>query len=75
MFKYQLQEQEDCFVIQGNRENIFWLVEVVFEKSEKEYAETFVRILNNEAERVYDDTKFNLKKAYYDGTGKFFDFK
>lgn len=74
MYKYELQEQDDCYVIQGRIENVTWLVEAVFEKSEKEYADAFVRILNTEADRVHDDTSFNLMKRYYDSTGKFFDF-
>jgi hypothetical protein len=74
MVKYELQEQDDCFVIMDTIENVSWLVEAAFEKSEKDYAEAFTNILNAETNKVCDNGTFKLKKAYYEHTGKFFDF-
>lgn len=75
LVRYELQEQDDCFVIMATIENVSWLVEATFEKSEKEYAIAFTRMLNVETNKAYDNGTFKLKKTYYEHTGRFFDFE
>ncbi|MED2944231.1 hypothetical protein P4284_22775 [Bacillus swezeyi] len=75
MIKYELQEQEDCLVILAEEDGFGWLVELGFDKNEKEYAEAFRRILNIETNKAQKSQRFKMKKAYYDSTGKYFDFE
>lgn len=75
MISYELHEHPDgCFVIQGREGNGFWLVEAVFEASEKEYAEAFCRILNTETKKGWNNAEYNMSNAYFKATGKFFDY-
>lgn len=75
MIKYNVHEHEDgSFVISGQEDNGYWLVQAVFEPHEKEYAEVFCNILNEETKRAYDSAEWKMSKAYFDSTGKFFNY-
>ncbi len=67
--KYEVIEVEGELLIQGTKDNCFWLVECVFELNEREYAEAFCRLLNKETERAYSEGDWDARKELYDRKG------
>lgn len=64
MVKYEIQEQDSCFVIVANKDNIYWLVELTFEKNERYQAELVCKALNRESElicKVIEDEQIKLE--------------
>jgi hypothetical protein len=59
MINYRVVEMDNEYLIQAEHDNTSWLVEIVFESNEKQYADAMCRILNEEAKRSFEFGQWN----------------
>lgn len=66
MINYEVLSIDNDYLIQGNDgNNHFWLIKAVFEEKEKDYADAFCRVLNEEVKRGYE-LGFFTSRMFFD---------